>query len=319
VLGRSGAAIKRNTDLDTFIRDYYKFPAHLKWWIVNRDNEDFTKPAFGEIKQPGEWFSVEEAPLVEKLTIITDTTSLDTDNAAAFSVLQNLGAFTNLKFLCIPLDALEFLDLDSIAPNIEYLRLSRPRTFEWHEKGMARQLLLPENRFPKLKSLYLYFPPSCYRNFNIGNFPELQWVELDLELEKTAKSLKLFKGLPKMQGFSLNGVYKKDILDALEPSIIALDFWNIRTKSLDLSLLTRFQNLRYLTIRGPADLDAAVLSGLKHLSELELYRPRSLSHADALLNLPFLERVSIRHIVTDSLSLDLQEALKARCSYAEFE
>ena len=141
---------------------------------------------------------------------------------------------------------------------------------------------------------------------------------MDLDLDKTAKSLKPFRDLLAMRGAGLNGVHKKDILAGLNRSLTALDFWNVRTKSLDLSLLGLFPDLQYLTVNARAVIDARTLAALPRLTELQLWNFKQIEHAEALLECPSLERASLKYIKEGGIGETLREAMKARFSYVEF-
>jgi hypothetical protein len=303
--------------MDTYIMDHYKFPK-MNWWFAALDDMDTPTTDRAKLMTYGKWFSSSEASNVEALTIFTNSHA-NSSNAEVFQCLKDMHSFSNLKFLSIPIDAIDYIDMTRIAPQMEYLRICQPRSIGEHEQGIKKNLRFLECVFPKLWSLQLAFPPVCYRNFDVARFPNLQWLEVNLdEMDKSARSLKRFRDMPTMKGFGLNGVYKKDILNDLNPSIEALEFWNVRTKALDLSLLARFADLQYLTINARAELDARVLATLPRLTELQLWNFQRIDHIEALLDSPSLKRVSLQSIRQGEVSEALRGELKDRFEYAEF-
>lgn len=267
--------------MQNFIRDRYKFPA-INWWWVELEGDPAPPPHRCPTKQCGEWFTDTEAASVEGISIFTEH-SIDGLDNSIFSPLKQLSKFPRLKFLDIPADAIEHLDIASIANNLQYLRISSPRLLAVSEQGLSKQLHFLESVFPNLISLYLYFPPICYRNFDITKFPALEWLETSLDLDKQAKSILLFRNLDSMRGFGLEGLYKKDILNDISRSLIALEFWDIRTKALDLSYLAEFNSLSYLRINSKISLDGRVLADLPKLTELELWSVNRIENIEALL------------------------------------
>lgn len=303
--------------MDTYIMDHYKFP-EMNWWLATVDDTDIATSERGQSMPYGKWFSPAAAQTVDGLSIFVDYNA-KSPNSDAFRCLQDMSGLSNLKFLDIPLDAIGFLDVERIGARMEFLRISRPRSVAVFEQALKKRLDFFECEFPSLKSLFLRFPPVCYRNFDAARFPNLEWLEVDLdELDKSARSLKPFHDMPTMKGFGLNGVYKKDILNDLNPSIEALEFWNVRTKALDLSLLARFADLQYLTINARAELDARVLASLPRLTELQLWNFRRIDHIEALLGSASLKRLSLQHIRQGEVSEALRGEMNDRFEYAEF-
>lgn len=303
--------------MDTYIMDHYKFPK-MKWWFAALDDMDTPTTDRAKLKSYGEWFSSGEASNVEALTLFTNSHA-KMPNADVFQYLKDMRCFSSLRFLDIPVDAIDYMDMARVAPQMEYLRVCQPRSIEEFEQGIKKNLRFFECDFPKLRSLRLAFPPVCYRNFDAARFPNLEWLEVDLdELDKSARSLKPFRDMPAMKGFGLNAVYKKDILNDLNPSIEALEFWNVRTKALDLSLLARFADLQYLTINARAELDARVLASLPRLTELQLWNFQRIDHIEALLGSASLKRLSLQHIRQGEVSEALRGEMNDRFEYAEF-
>jgi hypothetical protein len=268
----------------------------MNWWFVALN--DIAVPAESKFssKSLGEWFSPVEAAGVEGLTVVVDPNS-KVGNGETFKRLQDLRDFPVLKFLDIPTDAIEYVDIERIAPRLEYLRLSPARTVSGHEVGLAKNLQFFDVTFPRLKSLYSSFPTICYRNIDVTRFPKLQWLETDLELDKSARSLKLFRDVSTILGFGLNGVTKKDILKELNRTLTALEFADIRTRALDLSPLSEFTELQYMSIASSRiALDARPLAKVSRLIELELVWLKRIDHIEALLDSRSLRRVSIRRV-----------------------
>jgi hypothetical protein len=306
--------------METYIHTNYKFPSHLKWWLAALDAIELPTAHRASTKRYGDWFSDAESKEVEALSIFAnEDRGNGAPNATVFETLTRISDLPNLKFLDIPADAVAYVSGNAILPKLEYLRISAPRTTAIVEQGLNKQLDFLENAFPNLRSLYLYFPPICYRNFDVQRFPQLQWFEVDLDLDKAAKSLKIFHCLPLMQGFGLNGVHKKDILGGLSQSLTALEFWNVRTRALDLSYLAQYRDLQYLTINARAVLNARMLATLPCLRELQLWNLQRFEDIESLLDSRSLDRLSLRYLREDSVSDDLRRTLKSRLSYVEFE
>lgn len=298
-----------------YIYAHYKTPQEMNRWFVELEEvgNTFDFPT----KHCGEWFSDQEALAVEGITIFTKMSSFDHSNDV-FIPLQNLSKFKNLKFLSIPTDAIDYTDIESISDNIMYLKITCPRLVKSHENGIKKNLLLFETALPNLISFDLYFPPLCFSNFNIKHYPKLQWLTTNLEIDKTAKSIKQFHDLESMHGFCLTGVHKKNLLADLNRSITALELWDVRTKSLDLSYLAEFTKLKYLRINANVDLDCYILLKCPELRELELWSAKP-TNISALLDLTSLEKLSLRYIKpSEEFNDQLIEQMKAKFEFFEF-
>lgn len=305
-----------------FVIDRLKFPpiSRNSWYVALDDDQTPTTPGVSS-KQYGEWFSADEAGSVEAMTVfVRDIDRVSNENA--FEPLRDLSRFTNLKYLNIPVDAIGYVDIESVASKLEYLRLSAARLGRGrYDLARAKKLQFFGVAFPSLKSLYLSEPPICFHNFDVTCFPSLRWIEVDLEeLDKTARSLRPFHDIPTIEGFGLNSVFKTDILKDLNRSLIALEFGAIRTRSLDLRYLAEFPQLKYLTIvSSRVSVDARFLANIPSLTELEIVWLKRLEHVEALLESPSLQRVSIRLIDEGQPDEAMCRKFAARFKFFEFK
>lgn len=304
--------------MDTQARIEYMFPNYSRWWKKDVDKSLAQRirsdPKF--VKIWNEWFTTEEANAAEALTIFADSLA-DEGNDYAFRQLGDLSEFNNLDFLDIPFDAADYTDLRSVADKLRYLRLSFPRKCEYTELAIKKSLHFLEIEFPKLISLTLDFPPSCYQNFDIKLFPNLRWIELDLQLEKSAKSLKLFNSIESIEGMRLTGISKKDILNSVTKNLLALQFWDIKTRSFDTTILSEFQKLKSLDINGSVEIDAKMLADLPHLEELQLWNTKEIQNPECLLASQSLKRASIRLIGKQKIDPGIIKALSDKLDYFE--
>ena len=304
--------------MDTYIHNNFKFPSGMNSWVVRLDDVDAATPDNASIKPYGAWFTDAEAAAVESLIVHTKY-SARSSNGDTFSHLANLQGFTRLRSLSIPTDAIGHIDIKSVASRLEYLRLNRPRTVQGVEQGMGKQLPFLEGVFPSLRSLELYFAPVCYPNFDSNQFPDLQWLGVHLDLDKTARSLRLFRDLHTISGYGLYGVHKKDILSTLPPSLNALELWDVRTKALDLSYLERLSKLKYLTINAGVTLDGRLLSKLPQLVELQLWNLTRIENVGLLMDSHSLQRVSIKYLKEARIPDDIRRGMASAFSTVEFE
>jgi len=285
----------------------YTTPARaLNWWWVELDENVFSSEDRRErpIKSPHEWFTVKTAATVEAMTLFTGMGVYDHDKAV-YDRFTDMSMFTNLKFLSIPLDAIAYIDIASIANRLEHLHIMNPRALEfmsYYEKD--KRPIIFEELFPQLRTLKLLCSPIVFKNFDVAKYPALEWLSASIELDKSGKGIKLFDSVDNLHGFSLKVISKKDLLKNIRKDIIGLELWGISAKEFDFSYLSEFKNLKYLTLRNSkSPIDCSILTNLPQLFELELFSFKKFLNIEALLKLNNLEKI---HIYPDNKS-DLNE------------
>ena len=222
----------------------------MKWWRIELDADCFAPFQLKEAptKRVDEWFSPEEAAGVEGMTLFDERGK---HSKAVYKRFTDLRPFTSLTFLSIPLDAIGYIDIDSIASRLEHLHITSPRApkfREFYEKDRHPDIF--EAVFPRLKTLQLLASPTVFRNFDAARYPALEWLDCQLEFDKSGKFFKYFNNSPSMHGYSLEVVSKKDLLKNVPKAITTLRFWSITTRSFDFSFFSDFKQLQYLEIAG---------------------------------------------------------------------
>lgn len=272
-------------------------------------------------KGAGEWFSGEEAASVEGMTMWYDNGDETHHDAHVYQRLNNMSAFKNLKFLSIPADAIGCIDIDSIKSHLLHLHIVAPRSFEYRDEYYEkdRRALIFDTVFPKLKTLQLLFSPIKFSNFDVKRYPSLEWLACDLEYDKSGKFLKFFKDYTSMQGYSLDGISKKDFLKNVPKNIQALKMWSITTRQFNYSLLSEFRDLKYLDISGSfTPIDCSVFLKLPALTELNLGCSSQIDNTSELLNSKTLEALKINSS-SDRIDLTNNEIREMKNKFKAFQ
>lgn len=316
--------------MDFFIDTEFLFPMRkLNCWYVEFRKGDLPEDLMRkQYKLFNEWFSDEEAISVEGL-ILYYRGSVDQCDPLLYHRFKNMSIFRNLKFLSIPLDAIEHFDFPSIKSGLTHLKITEPTLNEYYrfyaerKHPMVYEDWFPgsrlDQRLPNLKALSFYATtPTLFRSFDAKNYPNLEWLECEMDFDKSGKFFKLFKDSTTMQGYSLNVVSKKDILKNIPKNIKALRMWSITTRQFDYSLFSEFKELKYLHIAGSfTPVDCAVFLQLPALTELYLDVVHRIDNVSALLESPNLTRLRICTCPEIGMTNDLKREMAEK--FTEFE
>jgi len=304
----------------------YTNPAStLKWWRIELDENVLQGESRkgGSIKSPHEWFTAETADSVEAMTLFKGMGVMNHDKSL-YDRFADMSLFTNLKFLSIPLDAIAYVDILSIANQLEHLHITPPRALEflaYYEK--RKRPLIFEASLPRLRTFGVFTSPIVFKNFDVARYPALEWLSTSLELDKSGKALRLFDNVANFKGFALKVISDKNLLKKIRKDLVALELWGISTKGFDFTSLSEFKSLKYLSLRGSkSPIDCSILVGLPQLLELKLFSFKSLQNVEALLGLDDLEKIHIYPDNKSDLSEDFKQRMKTKfrnCSILGFD
>jgi hypothetical protein len=304
----------------------YTMPARsLNWWKVELDRNIFADYEFAEhqIKKHDEWFDAKSAAMVEAITLFRGSGVFHHDKAT-YDRFNDMSIFKKLKYLSIPIDAIAYVDIASIADHLEHLHITPPRTSEharYYEKD--RRPLIFEECLPRLKTLELLCSPILFKNFDAARYPALKWLGAALDFDASGKGLRLFNDHADFHGFYLEVIKKKDLLKNIRKDIIGLELWMISPKEFDYTYLSEFKNLKYLTLRNSkSPIDCSILAGLPQLLELQLFSFKKFENVEALLELDNLKKIYIYPDNKSDLSEDFIEKMRKKfshCSILSFE
>jgi hypothetical protein len=309
--------------MNSTITDRYEWPTQsLKWSPVEIDSgaaplhmQNAWSP-----KSPQEWFNTDDSALLGAMTLFVR--SGGDEDSSVYKRCNNLSIFPNLKFLSIPLDATQYIDIAAVSTRLEHLHLTRPRSTELYTNYKNKTLPpLYAGVLPQLKTLQLICPPSGWPEFTVSQYPKLEWLHTELgEYDKSGKCLKMFKDHSSLQGFSLDSVKQPDLLKNLRTDVTALAFWSITTKQFDYTYLRNLQQLKYLRLRASfTPVDCALLAELPELEELELGICKVLTKTSALLKSKTLKKLWIKSNDSSDLDAKTISALQERLDYVEIE
>jgi hypothetical protein len=298
----------------------------LNWWRIELDQNAFPDYKFAEyqIKRPDEWFDAKSAAAVEAMSLFKGTGRVLDHDKAVYDRFADLSIFINLKFLSIPIDAIAYVDIESVADHLEHLHITPPRTSEYaryYEKD--RRPLIFEECLPRLKTLGILCSPILFKNFDAVRYPALEWLSTALDFDKSGKGLKLFDNHADFHGFFLESILKKDLLKNIRKDIIGLEFWGMSPREFDFTCLPEFKNLKYLSLRNcKAPIDCSLLTGLPQLLELRLFSFKKFENVEALLRLDNLEKIHIYPDNKSDLSEEFIEKMRKKfshCSILSFD
>jgi hypothetical protein len=309
---------------DTAIyKKFYAPQRSLRSWQIELER-GAARPNQGEerwVRSQTEWFRNEELEGVEAITVFgehTDTHELD-KKLPRFTDLSRLSA---LKFLSIPVDALPYIDWNSISDQLLHLHLTAPRSGSiWDSYKSGSLPPFPSLIFPRLITMRVPCPPTGWSGFAFNSFPNLEWfhVELD-EFDKTGKCLKQLEKCSALQGIGIDSIKGSDILKNVRDDVTALDIWSITSKKFNFTFLSRFRKLRYLRLRGSATLfDCEALEQLSELEELEVSSCQEVTKTAALLRLKKLTDVRVRLNRSSDLEPKTKMELAARKIYCQWD
>ena len=307
----------------TFISEHYRTSLNqADLWHMELDAGDFSPHEYQakRIMPHGEWFTDEEAAGVEAMIFCPGFYSGRTDKAPD-ARLQDLRAFTRLKFLSIPVHLLAHADLASLAGSLESLRVAPPRALSMPTADKPPSWPMAAARLPKLRVLELCCPPAAFVEFSVARYPALEWAFVELEGESSAQSLRVFKTIPTLQGLGISAVRSKKIsLKPLPAGIRALRLQDVQTPQFAMEGLRAFQDLRYLEIADcRAPVDCTVLAELPHLEELSLEACDELHNVTSLIRMKQVKKLRLAgraRSYKDDLPRGFEDRL--RCGIAEF-
>ena len=280
------------------------------WRVELEHTGNFHDKESGLIKRFGEWFSDEEMTDVYGLIIVTKYSAPKDEKV--FKLLGDLSKFKKLRFLGIPYDAVPFVDMNSVAIQLNYLALNCCRSLDSYEYWKdGNHPMMFEQVLPNLKQLKTYFPPVYFQNFDIDNYPSLEWVDFELEdFDKTGKSIKLFNQHPKIKGFKIDSIKNKDLLKAIRSDIKGLCLWSLAPKKFDFSYLQGFSELKYLKIAASnSEFDCNFLRDLPELVELDLTQIKGLKSVNTILEMGNLQKIRLHSEFKTDLSDDFKKAM----------
>ena len=305
----------------SFIYRNYYAPFHdLVWWQIGLDKD--TEPPEIESEQKfylpyNKWFSKGETVHVEAITLLPgEEPRLSKRSYKRFA---DLSSFTNLKYLSVPYEALAHMDLASISPHLLHFHITTQSTGDVIDFSDPKaRYQIPEWVMPKLKTLSLFVSPNKCSNFNPGLYPGLEWMDTDVSMDKSGAGIKYFSQNKSLKGIGLDSINSKKALQYLRNNLMALRFWSITSRLVNLDILEEFQNLRYLEIRNSlSKINCNILSSLPNLEELELIYNNELSNIADLLKSDSLKRVRIVSRTTD-IRQDLKAQFIEKFNYLEF-
>ncbi|KRT24206.1 hypothetical protein LPMST01_12205 [Salmonella enterica subsp. enterica serovar Infantis] len=230
-----------------------------------------------------------------------------------------MNGFDCLKFLSIPIDAIGYIDIDSISSHLEHLHITSPRSDEFYgfyEKESNSVIF--DAVFPQLRTLGLLASPIVFKNFDVHNYPALEYLRCELEFDKSAKFLKIFNNSVSMQGYGLDVVSKKDLLKNIPRNVRLLKFWSITTRQFNFSLLEQLPELRYLEIAGSyTPIDCSSFSKLPELIELNIRDSKEIYNTEMLLMSVSLNKVGLKSIDKHDVNETLLDRMKSNINEVE--
>jgi hypothetical protein len=317
--------------MDFFIDTKYRSPKLDCWYVefIKGNPPDAYIGKDEPRKYFDEWFSEEEAMSVEGIVLFSGET-VEKHDPIIYRRFKDMSIFRNLKYLNIPLDAIEHFDFSSIKSGLRHLRIDAPTLNEYYrfyaerKHPMTYEYWFPnlklEEKLPNLKTLSLYTSsPNLFRSFDAKNYPSLEWLDCAMDFDKSGKFFKLFKDSTTMQGYSLDVVSKKDLLKNVPKNIKALRMWSITTRQFDYSLFSEFHELKYLHIAGSfTPVDCSVFLQIPTLTELYLDVVHRIDNVSALLESPNLARLRICTCPKIDMTDDLKRRMSKKFSGFEY-
>ncbi|TDM05884.1 MAG: hypothetical protein C4K60_14410 [Ideonella sp. MAG2] len=235
-------------------------------------------------------------PEIQAIFFIADSSETVQDFADWMNFNSDLGNFSKLIMISIPIDIIDKIDWAGIGSGLRHLHISHP-VFEdiWSMYSESRLPIFPTRSLQNLETLNIICPLVKWVSLDVSQLKSLKWFGLELEgMDKNGKSIEMVCRNSGIVGIDISTPKGQDFLGKISADMesIAIHMWT--AKKVDFAEFSRFYKLRHLILRGGGCVvDLGFLKDLEELEELEILSYPEVVGLENLSHLKKLRRLRI--------------------------